>query len=131
MYIVHNHIFSERRYHNIFSLWFLVLVFLHKDYVTENVTANTYNISLEYVLSLRNRQPCIFHGCRDKCQWSIFSNIHWLLFWQTGLNVVWYMQAHIIIHFKSNQDKIMHKSCSLHLQPKKMIDESCYREQNQ
>lgn len=42
MYIVHNHayIFSERRYHNIFSLRFLVLVFLHKDYVTENVTAN-------------------------------------------------------------------------------------------
>lgn len=40
MYIVHNHIFSERRYHNIFSLRFLVLVFLHQDYVTENATAN-------------------------------------------------------------------------------------------
>lgn len=29
------------------------------------------------------------------------------------------MQAPTIIHFKSNQDKIMHKSCSFHLQPKK------------
>lgn len=59
MYIVHNHayifsMFSERRYHNIFSLRFLVLVFLHKDYVTEKATANIQNISLEYVLSLRN-----------------------------------------------------------------------------
>lgn len=39
MYIVYNYIFSER-YYNIFFRRFLVLVFLYKDYVIENVIVN-------------------------------------------------------------------------------------------
>lgn len=66
------------------------------------ITSKIWNID---VLSLRSRYPVHFSK-ENK-------------FWLTDVNVVWYMQAPIIIHFKFNHDKITHKSCSIHLQPKK------------